>query len=94
VGAPVLAPVEIEVPFGRLDLADYLGLTVETISREISKLKHDGLISTLGPHRIILRRLRRLREIAGMDEPTEHRAGEERLGRVPGRVPHGLTIAA
>ena len=46
-------PVEIEVPFGRLDIADYLGLTVETVSREISKLKRDGLISMRGPHKIV-----------------------------------------
>jgi CRP/FNR family transcriptional regulator, anaerobic regulatory protein len=72
-GANTVAPVEIDVPFGRLDIADYLGLTVETICREISKLKRDGLISTMGPHKIILRRLRGLRDLARMDvhEPTE-----------------------
>ena len=44
-GADAVTPVEIDVPFGRLDIADYLGLTVETVSRELSKLKRDGLIS-------------------------------------------------
>src|SRR5215207_9949657 len=72
--AGIVAPVEIDVPFGRLDIADYLGLTVETISREISKLKHDSLISTDGPHRIVLRRMGRLREIARMDAPELDRA--------------------
>jgi CRP/FNR family transcriptional regulator, anaerobic regulatory protein len=66
-GADAVTPVEIDVPFGRLDIADYLGLTVETVSREISKLKRDGLISMNGPHRIILRRLSGLRDIAMMD---------------------------
>jgi CRP/FNR family transcriptional regulator, anaerobic regulatory protein len=72
-GSHAAAPVEIEVPFGRLDIADYLGLTVETVSREISKLKRDGLISMRGPHKIVLLRLGSLREIAGMDvdEPYE-----------------------
>ena len=85
-GGCMTAPVKIEVPFGRLDIADYLGLTVETISREISKLKHDGLISTDGPHRIVLRRMGRLREIARMDAPELDRA---RIG-----IGHTLTAAA
>jgi CRP/FNR family transcriptional regulator len=63
----MVAPVEIDIPFGRLDIADYLGLTVEAVSREISKLKRDGLISTRGPHKIILRRLRGLCNIARME---------------------------
>ncbi len=67
-----MTPIEIDVPFGRLDIADYLGLTAETISREISKLKRDGLISTRGPHKLIIRRLRALRHVARMDvdEPS------------------------
>ena len=66
-GADALTPVEINVPFGRLDIADYLRLTVETVSRELSKLRREGLISMMGPQRIILRRLRSLRAIARMD---------------------------
>jgi CRP/FNR family transcriptional regulator len=89
-GASITAPVEIEVPFGRLDIADYLGLTVETISREISKLKHEGLISTDGPHRITLRRPRRLREIARMDKPRPDQANERRSGMSP----HAFNVAA
>ena len=89
-GACTIAPVQIEVPFGRLDIADYLGLTVETISREISKLKHEGLISTNGPHRIVLRRIGRLREIARMDASALHGANE----RESGASHHALTAAA
>jgi CRP/FNR family transcriptional regulator len=58
------SPEEIEIPFGRLDITDYLGLTVETVSREISKLKRKGVIATSGPHKIRLLGLRSLREIA------------------------------
>ncbi len=64
--ASAAAPVEILVPFGRLDIADYLGLTVETISRELSKLRRRGLISTKGPHRIVLDRISELRVIAAV----------------------------
>lgn len=86
-GACMRSPVEIEVPFGRLDIADYLGLTVETISREISKLKHDGLISTRGPHRIVLQRLEELREIARIE------ADREQVNKVS-RGRHSLDVAA
>jgi CRP/FNR family transcriptional regulator len=49
-------------------MADYLGLTIETVSREISKLRRDGLISLNGPHKVVLRRMRSLQEIADVDE--------------------------
>jgi CRP-like cAMP-binding protein len=34
----------LEVPLTRQDIADYLGLTIETLSREFTKLKRDGAI--------------------------------------------------
>ena len=81
-GADAVTPVEIDLPFGRLDIADYLGLTVETVSREISKLNRDGLISMMGPHRIILRRLRGLRAIARMDGDCGIRPTREHSSRL------------
>ena len=70
-GADTRTPVEIELPVGRMDMADYLGLTIETVSREFSKLKRDGLISLNGPQRVVLRRLGSLQEIAGVDEDDD-----------------------
>jgi len=70
-GADTRTPIEIELPFGRLDMADYLGLTVETVSREMTKLKRSGLISLNGSQKVVLRRMRRLHEVAAADDDGE-----------------------
>ncbi len=35
----------ISVPMTRADIGDYLGLTTETVSRTISRLKREGIIA-------------------------------------------------
>ena len=42
----------IELPMSRTDIADYLGLTIETVCRVLSGLKRDGTIAIPNPHRI------------------------------------------
>lgn len=44
----------VAFPMGRQDVADYLGLTLETVSREFSHLKARGLIEVVGPHHVAL----------------------------------------
>ena len=44
----------IEVPMSRNDIADYLGLTIETVCRVLSGFKRDGAIAIPTPHRIEL----------------------------------------
>ena len=58
---------EIQVAMSRSDIADYLGLTIETICRCVSKLKTDRLITLHGPYRIILEEPGMLEELAGED---------------------------
>jgi CRP/FNR family nitrogen fixation transcriptional regulator len=45
---------EIELPMTRRDIADYLGLTVETVSRTLSRLESESAISMPTPWRVVL----------------------------------------
>lgn len=56
---------EIDVPMTRADIADYLGLTVETVSRTFTALREEGLIETPTPNRVVLAAIDRIEDIAG-----------------------------
>ena len=45
----------LDLPMSRNDIADYLGLTVETVCRVLSSFRRDGTIAIPNPHRIELR---------------------------------------
>lgn len=46
---------ELELPMSRQDIADYLGLTIETVSRTMSQLEHQAAIGLPTSRRIVLR---------------------------------------
>jgi CRP/FNR family nitrogen fixation transcriptional regulator len=48
------AAEEIEVPMSRQDIADYLGLTIETISRTLTQLEAQAAIALPTSRRIVL----------------------------------------
>jgi CRP-like cAMP-binding protein len=48
------AAEEIEVPMSRQDIADYLGLTIETISRTLTQLEAQATIALPTSRRIVL----------------------------------------
>ncbi len=54
----------IDLPMARIDIADYLGLTIETVSRAFSKFRRDGLIDLPRPNRV------RLRDQTGLQEQS------------------------
>ena len=78
IGTGQRRPMAIDLPMTRQDIADYLGLTIETICRVISKFKRHGLIALEGRHRVVLRRMGDLQELAGeleaLGEPSETHA--------------------
>ena len=45
----------IDLPMSRSDIADYLGLTIETVCRVLSAFKRAGAIAIPQPHRIEFR---------------------------------------
>lgn len=48
---------EIDLSMPRRDIADYLGLTVETVSRTMTRLERSSAISMSGHRRIVLRNI-------------------------------------
>ena len=54
----------VHVPMTRTDIADYLGLTVETVSRTLGRLKRAGLIEVPNAHAVVLARRDEIEEIA------------------------------
>ena len=60
-------PLVFDLPLTREAMADYLGLTLETVSRQISALKRDGVIHLEGKRHVTVPDFGRLMEEAGDD---------------------------
>jgi CRP/FNR family nitrogen fixation transcriptional regulator len=57
----------LDLPMSRQDIADHLGLTIETISRMITALRNDGAILIPNTQQIVLRDIGALRKLAAED---------------------------
>ncbi len=60
-------PIVFDLPLTREAMADYLGLTLETVSRQVSALKRDGIIVLEGKRRVTVPDFDRLVEETGDD---------------------------
>jgi CRP/FNR family transcriptional regulator, anaerobic regulatory protein len=59
------APVRIlKLPMSRQDMADYLGLTIETVSRTVTRLRQDGLIALASPQQVVVQQWSALQALA------------------------------
>lgn len=55
----------VSLPMTRNDMGDYLGLSLETVSRALTQLKTQGLIQLMDERRVRLAKPEAMREIAG-----------------------------
>ena len=53
----------VELPMSRQDIADYLGLTIETVSRTLTSLEHEAAIALPSSRRVVLRNRPALRRL-------------------------------
>ncbi len=64
--APVLMPAQrFALPFSRQQVADLLGLTIETVSRQFTRLKQDGVIGLPSRREVEVIDRRALQALAG-----------------------------
>ncbi len=57
-------PLTLSLPMSRTDIADYLGLTIETVSRTFGHFKKEGLITVKGASSVTLLSFKELSNIA------------------------------
>ncbi|MBP1859930.1 CRP/FNR family transcriptional regulator [Rhizobium herbae] len=65
---PALRPQEViafDLPMSRLEIADFLGLTIETVSRQLTKLRVDGVIQVRQSRHIVVNNPARLKTFSG-----------------------------
>ncbi len=63
---------EIVLPMTRSDIADFLGLTIETVSRTFTKFRHDGLIDLEQCILVTIRDMEALEELASGESELRH----------------------
>lgn len=62
----------VALPMTRLDIADYLGLTIETVSRTMTKLANKGVLASCGRHAVKILRRGMLAQLAGDGDELEN----------------------
>jgi CRP/FNR family nitrogen fixation transcriptional regulator len=53
----------IALPMCRRDIGDYLGLTLETVSRALSEMQNEGVLGLTGARQVVLRKRDRLADL-------------------------------
>lgn len=70
----------VDMPFRRNDLADYLGLNPDTLSRIVARLRRDGILGHSARSRVLIRDFRALAKLTpaarSLAEIHRHRRGD------------------
>jgi CRP-like cAMP-binding protein len=66
-GDPVEDGLVVDLPMSRADIADFLGLTIETVSRNLTKLRLSGVIDLPQPTKVVIPDISRLQDVAEGD---------------------------
>ena len=56
--------IEFDLPLTRSDIADFLGLTIETVSRQLTKLRQAGVIAIKYNRHVVVLNPKRLKQMA------------------------------
>jgi CRP/FNR family transcriptional regulator len=59
--------IEFDIPLTRQDIADFLGLTIETVSRQMTRLRREGIIRVVDNRRVTISDMDKVTETAGID---------------------------
>lgn len=66
----------LDLPMNRHDIADYLGLTLETVCRALTELKRAGVIAMSSPRRLTIGNMAMLARLASGDEDEAQKLAE------------------
>ena len=61
-------PNIVILPMSRQDIGDYLGLTIETVSRTVTRLKKSGVIELPDPNRVLIQDADALKTFSGIED--------------------------
>jgi hypothetical protein len=87
----VVSSGPLSLRMSRTDIADYLGLTIETVSRAIGKLKNRDVIGLLGSDKVVVLDNDKLRQIAKAQHETTPIVGQRgHLSTIRDSGGHGM----
>lgn len=64
--APTRSGASFDLPLTRADIADFLGLTIETVSRQLTRLRTDGVIRIENNRHVVVDNMARLEARSGI----------------------------